>query len=92
MLQVGGAAGGGCPCCLHRASQTDKAPTAAAGCLAEAVLCAAAFCMVAVWVDANQLLPQEQVAAASRLLPHFRFAHMRPHNAATYWHAFSWFR
>lgn len=48
--------------------------------------------MVAVWVDANQLLPQEQVAAASRLLPHFRFAHMRPHNAATYWHAFSWFR
>ncbi|KAL4457717.1 hypothetical protein ABPG75_012582 [Micractinium tetrahymenae] len=50
------------------------------------------FCVVAHWLNASSLTLEEQVAAAACLLPHVRFAHMRPVNIANYWHAFSWFR
>lgn len=50
------------------------------------------FCAVAQWMNASGLPPEGQVAAAACLLPHVRFAHMRPVNSANYWHYFSWFR
>lgn len=38
------------------------------------------------------LAPAERRALAVRVLPHIRFATMRPATVATYWHAFDWFR
>ena len=57
------------------------------------LVCLAVFCAFAHWMDAQGgLEPEEERAAAARILPHIRFATMRPASVATYWHAFEWFR